>query len=181
MVKLKLNLDLETKHNNEGKLIRRRRKKARKKTYKDKIYLQAHNPGKSNQQYNLPYNIPNNLVIERPNIDQSNKLTQLSEQVNNQSKMLENNKVETSNLIKSIENIKNPVVYNQLYYSTLENVNRGNLILDKDTQGKIIVKEPDEDEFITQNEMKNNQDILKDLLIESPDKLKEVNKEIKKK
>jgi hypothetical protein len=53
--------------------------------------------------------------------------------------------------------------------------------LDKDKQGEIIVKEPDEDEVITQNEMKNNKDILQDLLIESPDKLKEVNKEIKKK
>ncbi len=45
-------------------------------------------------------------MIERPNMDQANKLTLLNEQVNNQSKMLENNGVETNNLIKSIENIK---------------------------------------------------------------------------
>lgn len=105
MTKLILNIDLKTKP--KGKSNKKKRVNKRKKQTKGKpenIALKAHNP-----EQGIPFNIAHNtpLVIEKPNIEQANKVSSLTEKVDNQNKQLQEDKAKVGTLITTLNNNKN--------------------------------------------------------------------------
>ena len=123
MRKLKLNLDVDLPNEIKGKSKRRKRVKNGKsrdiKQNAERIHLKAHNPGldgkarDKKQQYTekihlkahnpglgIPFSHNTPLVIEKPNLEQANKVTLLNQQLETQTKKLIDNDNKVGQLFK---------------------------------------------------------------------------------
>ena len=123
MRKLKLNLDVDLPNEIKGKSKRRKRAKNGKsrdiKQNAERIHLKAHNPGldgkarDKKQQYTekihlkahnpglgIPFSHNTPLVIEKPNLEQANKVTLLNQQLETQTKKLIDNDNKVGQLFK---------------------------------------------------------------------------------
>jgi hypothetical protein len=98
MGKLKLNIDVDLPKEKKGKSKRRKRVNTRNgkaRGQAERIHLKAHNPG-----LGIPFSHNTPLIIEKPNIEQANKVTLLNQQLETQTKKLIDNDNKVGNLFK---------------------------------------------------------------------------------
>jgi hypothetical protein len=101
MGKLKLNLDVDLPKDKKGKSKRRKRvnkRNGKARGQAERIHLKAHNPG-----LGIPFSHNTPLIIEKPNIEQANKVTLLNQQVETQTKKLIDNDNKVGNLLSDLK------------------------------------------------------------------------------
>lgn len=99
MTDINLKLRIKTKAKNGKKPRKKRNIKQRFRSKPENIILKAHNPGAFNPI--IAHQTP--LVIEKPNIEQSNKLNLLNQEVENQTKNLVESKNKVGNLLNNLK------------------------------------------------------------------------------
>jgi hypothetical protein len=109
MADINFKLRIKTKAKKQAKRQPKKKRTKKEGGLKDKfiikpenILLKAHNPGLGNPiNPNIAHQTP--LVIERPNLEQANRVNLINELVQNQTKTLQDNEVKVTSLIDDVK------------------------------------------------------------------------------
>jgi hypothetical protein len=128
---------------------RKKQTKGKTKGKPENIALKAHNPGIGNP-INIAHNTP--LVVEKPNIEQANKVNSLKEDIYNQNKTLQEDRATIGKLIDDEKEFQNVLYENDIKLNylnkELKNIKNQNKYLDaksikqiEDIKAKNIIRE----------------------------------------